>query len=312
MLSYMTLPPCPLPVSINLSQGFNSNHSCLEDGMMDNSHLVELDNIPADIAPSDCKRVPVSTVDPISAQALLDNTWPTPDDSAIPPGHSSVWLWEFASKSCKLLDSAIHSFRQEQTEYDQWMEAILHDLHADCLPPASFASNKDFASRVHAFVTTIVSPVHAALHKNLNEMQRSYDALLSKLGIMMSAGNALALDHERHLGKHKACLDEVTTARAALQSSFDTMASTVISRLDTVAMANASVVSHVTMLTTATTAVDDKLAQVALTTTSVDSQFPASAHHTATAAGGAPPTGYYIPRGLALCECLPALRCPWS
>jgi hypothetical protein len=150
---------------------------------------------------------------------------------------------------------------------------ILQDLHADRLDPASFVSNQDFASLVHASVTATVTPMHAALHKNLDEMQCSYDALLSKISIMMSARNAIALDHKRCLDKHQARLDEVTTARAVLQSSFDTMASTVISRLDNMAMANASVVLHVTMLTTAITAVDNKLAQVALMTTSMDSQL---------------------------------------
>ncbi len=240
---------------------------------MDNTHLVELDNIPADVAPSDSKRVPVLTLDPTSAHALLDNTWSVPNDPAFPLDPSSVQLWEFARKSCKLLDSAIHSFHQYQTDHDQRMEAILQDLHADRLNPTSFVSNHDFASWVHASVTVTVTPVHAALHKNLHEMQCSYDALLSKVGIMMSAGNAVALDHERHLDEHQACLDEATTAHAVLQLSFDTMASTVISCLDNMAMANESVILHVTTLTTAVMAMDDKLAHIALTITSVFSHF---------------------------------------
>jgi hypothetical protein len=48
----------------------------------------------------------------------------------------------------------------------------------------------------------------------------------------MSAGNAIALDREWHLDEHQACLDKAATARAVLQSFFDTMASNVISRLD--------------------------------------------------------------------------------
>ncbi len=183
-------------------------------------------------------------MDPASAQALLDNTWPAPNEPAFPPDPSSVWLWEFASASCKLLDSTIHSFRQEQTEHDQWMEAILQELHADHLDPTSFVSNQDFASRVHASVTATVTPVHAALHKNLDEMQRSSDALLSKIGIMMSARNAIALDHKWHLDEHQAHLDRATTAPAILQLSFDTMASTVISCLDNVATANGFACHH--------------------------------------------------------------------
>ncbi len=123
-------------------------------------------------------------------------------------------------------------------------------------------------------MTATVTPMHAALHKNLDEMQCSYHALLFKIGIMMSAGNAVMLDHERHLDKHQACLDKATTACAVLQSSFNTMASTVISCLDNVAMTNAAVALHVTTLTTAITAMEDKkLAQVILMTTSVDSQL---------------------------------------
>jgi hypothetical protein len=266
-------PSLPIAIVNKFSLGFNSDHSRSDNGMMDNTHLVELDNIPADGAPSSHKEVPVLTVDPTSAQALLDNTWPAPNDPDFPPDPTSVWFWEFASESCKLLDSTIHSFHQEQTEHDQRMEAILQDLHADHLDPARFVSNQDFASRVHASVTVTVTSVHAALHKNLDEMQCSYDALLSKIGIMMSAGNAVALDHKQRLDKHQACLDKATTAHAVLQLSFNTMASNVIYCLDNVATANASAVLHVTTLTTAITAVDDKLAQVALTTTSVDSQL---------------------------------------
>ncbi len=240
---------------------------------MNNTHSVELDNIPADVDPSDHERVTVLTVDPTSAQALFNNTLPAPDDPAFPPDPSSIQLWEFASKSCKLLDSSIHSFRQEQTDHDRWMEAILQDLHADRLDPASFVSKHDFASRVHASVTATVTPVHAALHKNLDEMQCSYDALLSKIGVMMSAGNAVTLDHERRLDEHQACLDEATTAPPVLQWSFDTMASTVISCLDNMATANESVVLHVTTLTTAIAAMDYKLAHVVLMTTSMDSQL---------------------------------------
>jgi hypothetical protein len=136
--------PTSLPIaSVNkFPLEFNSDHSRLDNRVMGSTHLVELDKIPADVAPSDCKRVPVMTVDPTSAQALLDNTWPAPDDLAFPPDPSSVRLWEFASKSCKLLDSALHSFRQEQTEHDQPMEAILQNLHADCLDPTVLSPTK--------------------------------------------------------------------------------------------------------------------------------------------------------------------------
>jgi hypothetical protein len=72
-----------------------------------------------------------------SIQALLDNYCDDPDFTTDP---TLSCIQEFASESSKVLDSAIHSFRQEQTKHDQRVDAIIQDLRADHIDPESFIS----------------------------------------------------------------------------------------------------------------------------------------------------------------------------
>jgi hypothetical protein len=58
------------------------------------------------------------SVDPpqlASIQAMLDNYCGDPNFTTDP---SLSRIWEFASESSKVLDSAIHFFCQEQTKHD--------------------------------------------------------------------------------------------------------------------------------------------------------------------------------------------------
>ena len=116
------------------------------------------------------------SVDPpqlASIQAMLDNYCGDPNFTTDP---SLSRIWEFASESSKVLDSAIHSFHQEQTKHDQWVDAIIQDLHADCIDPKSFVSTQDFDARVRTTVRDAVDPSHKTLRKELDAMKRSYNA----------------------------------------------------------------------------------------------------------------------------------------
>ena len=86
-------------------------------------------------APSGNAGTPAPPADP-SFQAALDNTWPCSDvPGATVDAHSDapgatvdaamVRLREFVSESSKTLDSALHSFRQEQFENDTRVDLIL-------------------------------------------------------------------------------------------------------------------------------------------------------------------------------------------
>ncbi len=176
--------PSPVVILNNFPDGFALDLSLSDEDVMDNTHSA------GDVAPTARGGVSDTSADPTNFQALLDNTWPPQD----PDPTSS--LGAFASASCKILDNAIHSFRQEIHDHDQVVDAIVQDLQADCINPNSFVSTQDLASRVQTSVTDMVNPLHTALLAKMDVMQRSYDAVLAKYGLMLERSHALGMDRE--------------------------------------------------------------------------------------------------------------------
>ncbi len=102
-----------------------------------------------------------------SFQAVLDNYWGDLDFTTDP---TLTGLWDFVSEGIKVLDSAIHSFCQEQTKHDWRVDKIIRDLCADPIDPESFVSTQDFDTWVQ---TITVDLSHATLHKELDAMKCS-------------------------------------------------------------------------------------------------------------------------------------------
>jgi hypothetical protein len=111
-----------------------------------------------------------------SILAVLDNYCSDPNFTTDP---MLSCIREFASESSKVLDSASHSFCQEQTKYDRRVDAIIQDLRADCIDPESFPSTQDFNARVRTMVREAVDPFQDTLRKELDAMKCSYNAILT-------------------------------------------------------------------------------------------------------------------------------------
>ena len=114
---------------------------------------------------------PAPPADP-SIQAALDNTWPRSDVPGAPDDAAMVHLWEFVSKSSKKLDSALHSFRQEQLEHDTRVDSILQDIRAHRLDPDSYVTTQEFDHRV-TLVLDVVAPLPAAI----TAMEAKFEAI---------------------------------------------------------------------------------------------------------------------------------------
>jgi hypothetical protein len=231
--------------------------------------------------------VPTMKVDPprlTSIQAVLDNYCGDPNFTTDP---TLSCIWESASESSKVLDSAIHSFHQEQTKHDQWVHVIIQDLRADRIDPESFVSTQDFDARVRTTVQEAVDPFHKTLHKELDAIKHLYNAILTNFGKMMTSGNTILISHKKRLAKHQACLDQAAANSVAIQlalaqlgtsvsthlETLNTTSMSVVSSLDKVSTMNASVVSHVARLTsdissfnTRLTTIESTIAQVAMMT----------------------------------------------
>jgi hypothetical protein len=227
-----------------------------DEDVKDTSHSA------GDVAPTNLGGITDTSMEPTNFQALLDNTWPhqDPDLPAGPDPTSS--LRAFTSASCKILDNAIHSFRQDIHDHDQRVDTIVQDLQADRINPDSFVSTQNLASRVQASVMDMVDPLHMALLAKMEAMQCSYDAVLSKYGSMIEHGHALGMEHERHLDSHETRLDESSAEQATLQATLATLLTSLNVNFADVATTTASVVSRVAQVASMVNLVDTKLDRV--------------------------------------------------
>jgi hypothetical protein len=151
---------------------------------------------------------------------------------------SMTQLWKFESASSKRLNNVIHSFHQEQSNHDQRVGTIIQDLCANPIGPKSFVPSQDFDHRVQSIVKDAVDPVQNSLCKDLDEMKRTYDNILTEFDNSMTA-NAQVI-----------CL--------AL-SSLGTLVSPHLKKVTTT---NASMVSHITMVATTVTTMNTWIATV--------------------------------------------------
>jgi hypothetical protein len=149
-----------------------------------------------------------------SIQAVLDNYCGDPNFTTDP---MLSCIWEFASESSKLLDSAIHSLCKEQTKHDQGVDAIIQDLRADCIDPKSFVSTQDFDARVRTTVQEAVDPFCETLHKELDAMKCLYNAILTNFGTTMTSGNNVTILRKKRLAEHQARLDQAAADRDTIQ-----------------------------------------------------------------------------------------------
>ena len=203
--------------------------------------------------PSGNAGTPVPPADP-SFQAALDNIWPcfdvpgaTVDARSDVPGANTVdatmvCLWEFVSKSSKKLDSALHSFCQEQLEHNTRVDSILQDIRADHLDPDSFVTTQEFDHRVTPVLDT-VAPLPAAI----TALEAKFDTMFSNF--------------------HTAFLSGFTTSLAQLES---TMASSVHSSLVDVVASNHTLVTTVDKLDSHVSSFEDRLTAVESTVKKVD------------------------------------------
>jgi hypothetical protein len=107
-------PPDPTPTVVvdKFPSGFNLDSTNSNEGAQDNT-LSTINHVS-----SEGGGVPTIKVDPprlASIQAVLDNYCSDPNFTTHP---TLSHIQEFASESSKVLDSAIHSFCQEQTKHD--------------------------------------------------------------------------------------------------------------------------------------------------------------------------------------------------
>ncbi len=182
-------------------------------------------------------------------------------------------LWDFASESSKVLDSAIHSLRQEQTKHDWQVDAIIQDLCADCIDPESFVSTQDFDTWVQTMVQNTVDPSHATLHKKLDAMKCSYDAILVNFGTTMTSGNTVTISHVKRLAKHQACLDQAATDSNAIQLALARLGTSVSTRLETLNTTNAPVVLSLDKVSTTNASVVSHIARLASDISSFNTQL---------------------------------------
>jgi hypothetical protein len=175
-------PPKPTPTLIvnKYPSDFNFDPTLSDGGVRENTLSTR---------PPDSGGIPATTTDPpnlTSFQAIVDNTLGNPDLIDDP---LFIRLWDFGSKSSRILDGAIHTFRQEQYMHDQRVDGILQDLQADCINPESFVSTQDFNHRVQSIVQGIVDPVQITLRTNLNEMKDTYTRILSAFNVSIKANS---------------------------------------------------------------------------------------------------------------------------
>jgi hypothetical protein len=186
---------------------------------------------------------------------MLDNIWP-PHNPDFPPDPepASTRLQNFASASCKILDGAVHSFRQEIVDHEKRVEDSLHDLHANRLDPDSYVSAEGF----ERLVTATINPYHEAFCKDLAAIRTSYDNMKNT----MEAANWITVHHKNALATQRDCLDQANTAHTALQADLACLEASFTSALTNVSTTNASVVLHVNKLASAITSFDSRLASV--------------------------------------------------
>jgi hypothetical protein len=99
------------------------------------------------------------------------------------------------------------------------VDAIIQDLHADCINPKSFVSTQDFDARVRTTVREAVDPFHKTLRKELDAMKCSYNAILTNFGTTMTSGNNVMILHKKGLAEHQARLDQAAADSDAIQST---------------------------------------------------------------------------------------------
>jgi hypothetical protein len=205
----IVLPPNLTPTAVvnNFPSEFNLDSTCSNEGAQDNT-LSTVNH-----ASSEGGGVPNMKVD-TSIQAVLDNYYGDPDFTT---DTMLSHIREFVGESSKVLDSSIHSFCQEQTKNDRQVDAIIQDLHADCIDPESFVSTQIFDARIRTMVREAVDPFHKTLCKELDAMKCSYNAILTNFGTMMTLGNTVTKSHKKHLAKHQARLDQAATDSNAIQ-----------------------------------------------------------------------------------------------
>jgi len=162
-------PPDPAPMAIVDRYAVDNSESSLSDDKARDNTLST--SIPAAYVH---EGNPAPPADP-SLQAALDNIWPRSEIPGVPEDPTMTRLRDFVSESGKKLDSAIHSFRQEQLEHDSRVDSIIQDIRADRLDPDSFVSTQEFNHRV----TTILDAV-APLPPAVKALEAKYDAVYTK------------------------------------------------------------------------------------------------------------------------------------
>jgi hypothetical protein len=170
-----------------------------------------------------------------SLLAIVDNTMGDPD---LVTDLLMACLWKFESASSKHLNKVIHFFCQEQSDHDQRVDAIIQDLHANCINPKSFVPPQDFDYRVQSIVKATVDPVQNALCKDLDELKHTYDNILTEFN------------------------NSMTASAQVIQLSLSLLVTLVSTHLEKVATTNASMVSHITMVAATVTTMNTRIATV--------------------------------------------------
>ena len=175
-------PSNPTPVAIvdQYPSGFNFDDTLSDDGVRDNTLSM---GIPAQSVNAGNPAPP----DDPSIQAALDNTWPCSDV----PGATTVdaaMVCLRVSKSSKKLDSALHSFCQDQLEHDTRADSILQDIRADRLDLDSFVTTQEFDQRV-----TLVLDAVAPLPATVTALEAKFNTIFSNFHTAFLSGFTASL-----------------------------------------------------------------------------------------------------------------------